>query len=69
MISDDIRDALDGTIDTEGIVRLLSADGKDRQELFAAAREVRERNFGTKIFTYGFVYFSTHCKNNCSFCY
>lgn len=69
MISDDIRDALDGTIDTEGIVRLLSAEGKDRQELYAAAREVRERNFGTKIFTYGFVYFSTHCKNNCSFCY
>ena len=51
MISDDIRDASDGAIDTEGIVRLLSADGKDRQELFAAAREARGKNFGNKIFT------------------
>ncbi|MBP3759385.1 MAG: methylornithine synthase PylB, partial [Firmicutes bacterium] len=24
---------------------------------------------GDKIFTYGFVYFTTYCRNNCNFCY
>ena len=38
-------------------------------KLFEAARYVRDRNFGNKVFLYGFVYFSTHCKNNCSFCF
>ena len=38
-------------------------------ELFSMARETRKRVFGDKIFLYGFVYFSTWCRNNCSFCY
>jgi methylornithine synthase len=38
-------------------------------KLFEAARDIRDRNFGNKAFLYGFVYFSTHCKNNCSFCF
>ncbi len=36
--------------------------------LFEAARYVRTRYFGNKIFLYGFLYFSTHCRNNCNFC-
>ncbi len=36
--------------------------------LFEAARNVRTRYFGIKIFLYGFLYFSTHCRNNCRFC-
>ena len=44
-------------------------DPKQLEELYAEARAVKERAFGTKIFTYGFVYFTTHCKNNCAFCY
>ena len=37
--------------------------------LFAKARDVRNRSFGDKIFLYGFVYFSTYCRNDCNFCY
>ncbi len=38
------------------------------QQLFEAARQVREQVFGNRIFLYGFLYFSTHCRNNCRFC-
>lgn len=37
--------------------------------LFDGARAVRERHFGNKVFLYGFVYFSTHCRNECTFCF
>ena len=37
--------------------------------LFKAARERRADFTGDKIFTYGFVYFSTYCGNDCAFCY
>lgn len=37
--------------------------------LFEGARAVRERHFGTAVFLYGFVYFSTHCRNRCAFCF
>lgn len=69
MIADDISAARAGDIARDGIVRMLTATGKDREMLFEAARDARQKNFGSKVFTYGFVYFSTHCKNNCSFCY
>jgi methylornithine synthase len=36
--------------------------------VFAVARELRRRYFGDKIFLYGFIYFSTWCRNHCSFC-
>ncbi len=36
--------------------------------LFEAARNVRARYFGNKIFLYGFLYFSTYCRNHCRFC-
>lgn len=38
------------------------------EEIFAQAREVRALHFGSDVFAYGFDYFSTHCKNKCSFC-
>ncbi len=41
---------------------------EDIQLLFKGAQKVRPRYFGNKIFLYGFLYFSTYCKNNCSFC-
>ena len=37
--------------------------------LFSAARRLRNRYFGNKIFLYGFLYISTYCRNNCRFCY
>ena len=53
----------------EEIVFLLSL--KDDQEiflLFQAAQELKERFFADKVFAYGFVYFSTYCRNDCRFC-
>lgn len=49
-------------------LRLLSLTGYERQQLFSAARLLRDRCFGRKVFLYGFVYFSTFCRNDCSFC-
>ena len=37
--------------------------------VFEASRTVREREFGRHVFLYGFVYFSTYCRNWCTFCY
>lgn len=36
--------------------------------LFTAARKARATHFGNSVFLYGFLYFSTHCRNDCSFC-
>lgn len=44
-------------------------DQNDLQNLFQTACDLRERYFGNKIFLYGFVYFSTWCRNDCSFCF
>ena len=50
--------------------RLLAvADRETAEPLFAAARELRRRHFGDAAFTYGFVYFSTYCRNHCNFCF
>ena len=52
------------------IIKLLRVDNPDEvQQLFDQARKAREREFGNKVFMYGFVYFSTWCRNNCNFCY
>ncbi|WDP91494.1 MAG: methylornithine synthase PylB [Desulfobacter sp.] len=41
---------------------------EDLGRLFDAAARVRDRHFGSRIFFYGFLYFSTYCRNNCRFC-
>lgn len=52
------------------IIQILKTESLElNEELFKRAREVREDIFGKKIFAYGFVYFSTFCRNNCNFCY
>jgi methylornithine synthase len=54
----------------EEILYLLNLKAEeDTEKLFSAAREVRKRNFGSDIFLYGFIYFSTYCRNDCSFCF
>lgn len=57
------------TLSKREILYLL---GLKRQEeiskVFCTARKLRRKYFGDKIFLYGFVYFSTHCRNDCSFC-
>lgn len=42
---------------------------RDLAALFRTARELRARHFSNKLFLYGFVYFSTWCRNDCAFCY
>lgn len=37
-------------------------------QLFEAARRTRRLHFGDRVFLYGFLYFSTYCRNNCIFC-
>ncbi|MBU8911231.1 MAG: methylornithine synthase PylB [Desulfobacterales bacterium] len=44
------------------------SDPKNIRLLFEAAQNVRIQFFGNKIFLYGFLYFSTYCRNNCRFC-
>ena len=52
------------------IIYYLETTEEDKiQELFRLARTVRDNQFDKKIFLYGFVYFTTYCKNNCNFCY
>jgi methylornithine synthase len=63
--------ALDGeTPDRAGLELLLSVGEPSAAEpLFAAARALRARHFGDAVFLYGFVYFSTYCRNECVFCF
>jgi methylornithine synthase len=52
------------------ILRLLSIERiEERQALFAAARRVRARTTGSKVFLYGFLYISTYCRRDCHFCF
>ena len=39
-------------------------DEKAIQALFEVARALRRKHFGDRIFTYGFVYTGTFCRNN-----
>lgn len=52
------------------IARLLDLnDERQMDRVFATARFLRTKYFGSKVFLYGFVYFSTWCRNDCTFCY
>ncbi|SFM71394.1 methylornithine synthase PylB [Methanolobus profundi] len=54
----------------DNLRELLSlTEEEDIQKLNYVARKVRDHFFGNRVFLYSFVYFSTHCKNNCAFCY
>lgn len=71
MVETILKQYQNGTQDLtdEQIAKLLSAQGSQREKIFELARKVREEQFGTKVFLYGFVYFSTYCRNHCNFCY
>lgn len=44
-------------------------DSQSLQLLTSTASEVCRQHFGNRIFLYGFIYFSTYCRNQCAFCY
>lgn len=48
------------------LLRISEKD--DISRVFAIARMLRNRYFKNRIFLYGFVYFSTYCRNECTFC-
>jgi len=56
---------------TDGQLRgLLSITKKeDLEKLYYVSRKIRDHYFGNRVFLYSFVYFSTHCRNKCAFCY
>jgi methylornithine synthase len=57
-------------LDGSEIVFLLSLTQKSQIDaVLEAARDLRLRHFGNRIFLYGFVYISTFCRNQCNFCY
>ena len=57
--------AAPGQDDLEALLRA----GDEAPLVFAAARELRARHSGDAVFLYGFVYFSTYCRNACAFCF
>jgi methylornithine synthase len=62
-------DILEGAApDREDLETLLLA-GDEAPLVFAAARELRARQTGDAVYLYGFVYFSTYCRNECAFCF
>lgn len=56
---------------TDDMLRaLLSVTDPDSlQKMFDAAVRVKEHYFQNNVYLYSFVYFSTYCKNQCTFCY
>ena len=52
------------------VLYLLAPKEQEEQErIYEVARKLRDRYFNNKIFLYGFVYFSTWCRNHCTFCF
>jgi methylornithine synthase len=57
-------------LDASEIVFLLNLTQKSQIDaVLEAARDLRLRHFGNRVFLYGFVYISTFCRNQCNFCY
>jgi methylornithine synthase len=57
-------------MDKDQIIKIiLSDDPQELSDLFSRAREARAATTGDQVFLYGFVYFTTWCRNDCAFCY
>lgn len=53
----------------EEILSLLNMTSqKELDQIALLAQKLRYRYFQNKIFLYGFIYFSTYCRNDCTFC-
>ena len=57
------------TLQESELEALLAAGPGGAETVFAAAREARRRVSGDRVFLYGFIYFSTYCRNACAFCF
>ncbi|CAB1074035.1 hypothetical protein JY97_09110 [Alkalispirochaeta odontotermitis] len=57
-------------LEREEIVFLLGLTRKSEVDaVFRTAGHLRNRYFSDRVFLYGFLYISTFCRNQCSFCY
>lgn len=52
----------------EDLIRLLSAEGKDRHTLFEKAEQVKKNTIGSKAYFRGLVEFSNICSKDCLYC-
>lgn len=56
-------------LESEELLFLLSLGDEDAiSKVFGTARFLRTRYFQDRVFMYGFIYFSTYCRNECAFC-
>ena len=62
-------DILAGAVPAQSDLEALLEAGDEAPLVFSAAREMRSRHTGDAVFLYGFVYFSTYCRNACAFCF
>jgi len=62
-------DVLAGAVPDRHDLQVLLEAGDEAPLVYAAAREMRARATGDAVFLYGFVYFSTYCRNACAFCF
>ena len=71
ILNDIIKCALSGKPPARDDLQYLLnlTDKQDIDLLFGAARTMRRRFFGNRVFLYGFVLFSTYCRNDCIFCH
>ncbi|PKM79705.1 MAG: methylornithine synthase PylB [Firmicutes bacterium HGW-Firmicutes-14] len=58
------------SLSSQEIIHLLTLkDTGSVKKVMKSARKLREQYFTNKVFLYGFIYFSTYCKNHCTFCF
>ncbi len=56
-------------LEKEDLMFLLGlSEEEELSKVFKTARLLRTRYFQDRVFIYGFVYFSTYCRNECAFC-
>lgn len=55
------------TLADDELKYLIETDGHD-EELFKAARQIREYYYGKDVYLRGLIEFSNYCKNNCYYC-
>lgn len=69
-LKDVLRKAYDEKkLELDDVKEILTTSHLEEQsQLFALTRDLRERYFDDAVFSYGFVYFSTYCRNKCYFC-
>lgn len=54
--------------DDELLHYITTEDPAEMEELFAAARGVREKHYGLDVYFRGLIEFTNYCKNDCFYC-